>query len=151
MRKWIGIGVVIIFTFVGLAIAQEYTPSAPAAKATYVGVDKCKTCHPKSYETYLKRKFSKSMKVIKMRGKQNDPECLKCHTTGYGEPGGFVSTETTPHLENKQCESCHGPGSLHIANPSDAQIRAAMKAHVHAPDACTKCHVRMKAHRVIGF
>jgi hypothetical protein len=37
-----------------------------------------------------------------------DAECLSCHTTGYGQPGGFVSVAETPKLVGVQCEVCHG-------------------------------------------
>ena len=68
--------------------------------------------------------------------------CVRCHVTGYGEKGGFVSEEKTPKLVNVGCESCHGPGSLHFqlmfANlgedtmPEDKKIRKSVT--------CTGCH-----------
>lgn len=42
-----------------------------------------------------------------------EPKCLKCHVTGYGKPGGFISLEQTPGMANVQCEMCHGPGSIY--------------------------------------
>ncbi|MCX7927029.1 MAG: cytochrome c family protein, partial [Candidatus Omnitrophica bacterium] len=78
--------------------------------AKFIGIDKCKGCHKKEYEDFQARKFAKAWAVLQMRGKTTDPECLKCHATGYGQPGGFVSEEQTPHLKYKQCEACHGPG-----------------------------------------
>ena len=44
------------------------------------------------------------------RDYSKDSKCLPCHTTGYAQPGGFVSVEKTPLLVGVQCESCHGPG-----------------------------------------
>ena len=42
-----------------------------------------------------------------------DGQCLQCHVTGFGKPGGFTSREETPDLLGVQCEMCHGPGSLY--------------------------------------
>ena len=50
--------------------------------------------------------------------RQYDPECIVCHTVGFGYVSGFKSEKETPKLENVGCESCHGPGSLH-ANDSE--------------------------------
>ncbi|MCM8800886.1 MAG: cytochrome c family protein [Candidatus Omnitrophica bacterium] len=114
----------------------------------YVGMDKCKACHPKNYEAYSERKFSKSWQILQMREKTKDPECLKCHTTGFGEPSGFVSEEQTPHLKYKQCEACHGPGSLHANNPGNPEYRKQMAPYKYGEEnPCLKCHVCMRTHR----
>ena len=62
-------------------------------------------------------------------------QCYGCHTTGYGESGGFRSLKETPHLKNTGCEVCHGPGSLHAEseNPSDLKVEISIKD-------CVKCH-----------
>ena len=51
--------------------------------------------------------------------------CFKCHTTGGDLEGTWL--EGVPGLGNFTeggigCESCHGPGSNHIASPSDDNI-----------------------------
>lgn len=94
--------------------------------AQYIGAKKCKTCHMKQYKAWKKTKMATSFENLKPGVKAEakklvdldpdkdyttDPECLKCHTTGYGKPSGFVSLEETPDLINVQCEACHGPGS----------------------------------------
>lgn len=108
----------------GYPVALQKELSTDLPKAKYVGAKKCKTCHIKQYNSWEKTNMAESFKNLekgvmveekKKAGLEDkdythDPECLKCHTTGYGK-GGFVSLEETQHLKNVQCESCHGPGS----------------------------------------
>lgn len=94
--------------------------------AEYLGAKKCKMCHIKQYKSWAKTTMSDSFENlkpgIKAEAKKKagldpdkdyttDPDCLRCHTTGYGKPGGFVSIEETPKLAGVQCEECHGAGS----------------------------------------
>lgn len=93
--------------------------------AEYVGAKKCKACHMKWYKAWKKTNMATSFENLKPGVKAEekkkagidpdkdyttDEKCLKCHTTGYGEPGGFISLAETPKLINVQCEACHGPG-----------------------------------------
>ncbi len=109
-------------------IALFAVTNANAGNAKYVSFKKCKACHIKQYKSWKKTKMANSFENLKpgvkadLKKKVNlDPEkdyttdakCLKCHTTGYGKPGGFVSVEKTPKLINVQCEACHGPGSVY--------------------------------------
>jgi len=125
--------------------------SRVSSRKKYIGAEKCKGCHPQQYKDFESRKFTKAWSVLQMRGKTKDPECLKCHVTGYGEPGGFVSEEETPYLRYKQCEACHGAGSIHAANPGDKIAREAMKSYVREHDVCIQCHICMKTHRTTEF
>lgn len=77
-----------------------------------------------------------------------DANCLPCHTTGYGEPGGFVSVAKTPKLVGIQCEVCHGPGAGYLKpNLMSLQNKAYKRSDLVAagmivPSAatCKKCH-----------
>lgn len=152
MKRYIGVAVLITLLLLALGVCfYNSKVSAQGGQATFVGVDKCKTCHPSEYKDFSGRKFEKSWKVLKMRAKDKDPECLKCHVTGYGQPGGFVSEQATPHLLYKQCESCHGPGSMHATNPGDVTVREGMSSYVRDKDVCIQCHVCMKAHKELAF
>ncbi|CAD7770651.1 MAG TPA: cytochrome C [Candidatus Desulfofervidus auxilii] len=110
-----------------------------AEQAVYVGMDKCKACHSKIVKEYSGFKRSRNFRILEMRGKEHDPQCLPCHTTGYGEPGGFVSVEKTPHLKNVQCETCHGPASLHLKATTLEEKRKTVKV---PHNICTKCHTQ---------
>ncbi|MFQ6033286.1 MAG: cytochrome c family protein [Candidatus Bipolaricaulia bacterium] len=85
-------------------------------------------------------------------GEKKAYNCGKCHTTGYGEPGGFESMEKTPGLANVQCEACHGAGSGYRSPKimsvkaykadREAAHKAVLEAGLIIPDekTCTKCH-----------
>ena len=104
---------------------------------SYVGNKKCKKCHIKQHKSWAKTRMAKSFEILKpgankeMKEKFNldvakdyitDKTCLKCHTVGYGEPGGYVipdpvdkkSVRTAKKLEGVGCECCHGPGSEYV-------------------------------------
>ncbi len=152
MKKGLVLAVLVSFVFLTLGLFVFHASKASAqSQATYVGVDKCKGCHPSEFKDFESRKFSKAWSVLVMRGKDKDGECLKCHATGYGQPGGFVSEEATPNLKFKQCEACHGPGSIHANNPGDQAVKAGMKQYVRDNDVCIKCHVCMKTHKSSDF
>lgn len=67
-------------------------------------------------------------------------DCGPCHTTGYRPAGnqdglpGIVGTWAEPGI---QCEACHGPGSLHAANPYGVKVQV-----VRDSELCGKCHRR---------
>ena len=149
-----GIIIVLAVIFLGVSagyvLAQDFGNNSSASNATYASYEKCKTCHPKEYNDFSQRKFDKSWKILKMRGEDKNAKCLGCHTTGYGKPGGFVSEEKTPALSSKQCESCHGAGSLHVANPGDAAVREQLKV-ANKKNVCIECHLCMTTHRSVEF
>ena len=66
-------------------------------------------------------------------------DCARCHTTGYQPRGhqddleGIVGTWT---FEGIQCERCHGPGSLHAANPQGVQMVVERDSQL-----CGDCHL----------
>ncbi len=102
---------------------------APAAFGQYVGVAKCRTCHPAQVKSWEQTKLAKAFDMLKpgvaeaqKRDKKLDPakdythdaKCLRCHVTGYGKPGGFESVEKTPAMVGVQCEACHGAGGNYL-------------------------------------
>jgi hypothetical protein len=94
---------------------------------TYVGSKKCEQCHQSAYNVWEHSKHAKAYQTlveVKMPSlRQYDPECIICHTTGYGHVSGFENLEKTPKLINVGCESCHGPASEHVRETNNLQWR----------------------------
>ena len=109
---------------------SESEPSAlerfKTKAATYIGIENCKICHMPHFESWQTTRMSKAFELLKPgvrtkakhqvgldpnRDYTKAPECIYCHTTGYGKPGGFINIEETPEMTDVQCEMCHGPGS----------------------------------------
>jgi hypothetical protein len=68
-----------------------------------------------------------------------DPECVKCHTVGFGTAAGYRREFQGSRLAEVGCESCHGPGARHVeerraGGPVDFKFRP-----LGAGD-CQKCH-----------
>ncbi|MBF0469486.1 MAG: cytochrome c family protein [Desulfamplus sp.] len=116
------------------------TSHASANDKTFVGSESCMDCHKNEYSNfsnYTKKAHSyDSIRV--MQPKLTEAEfksCFECHTTGYGQPGGFVSESETPALKNAGCEVCHGPGSLHIESQDPEDIKTTLSI-----EDCNRCH-----------
>jgi len=62
--------------------------------------------------------------------------CEGCHTTGFD-----VQTKK-PAEQNISCESCHGPGSLHVENEGIGQIVNPINlSHERGSMVCFQCHM----------
>jgi 2',3'-cyclic-nucleotide 2'-phosphodiesterase (5'-nucleotidase family) len=103
----------------------------PPVALTYVGSEACKACHAAEFKQWTNTHHSHAMdtleKVAKRPSLRNfDGECVKCHTVGFDYQKGYVDDATTKHLRHVGCESCHGPGSGHVAAPKRQDLLALM-------------------------
>ncbi|WP_029897335.1 cytochrome c family protein [Desulfohalovibrio reitneri] len=127
------IAAVLLVFIAGPALGQE--------QAEFVGSQACQGCHPDEYENFTTHsKKATSAESVQMMASDLTPaeleSCYGCHTTGYGQPGGFVSYEETPGMGDAGCEVCHGPGSLHVEYGGDPSV---IKGSLALED-CTGCH-----------
>jgi len=115
----------------------EWT-AEPAAEgaAHYVGSERCGTCHASAAAWWRSHPHGRAYATLVDRHKNFNLSCVGCHVTGYLRPGGSTVTHVD-NLQNVGCESCHGPGSMHIAHPSDAAVNVR-----RSPDesTCLGCH-----------
>lgn len=154
-----------------LALTPRVQGAGDQAGADYVGNNQCKVCHNKPAEGEQWKKWSEMMHARAYKSLASDkakavaekagvttppqesPECLRCHVTAFDattfQPGTDVAKHLPPKIgiaEGVQCESCHGPASLHVADGKKYKMQGDtsidMSAHQTRPDArvCAKCH-----------
>ncbi len=140
----------LVFGGSGLAEAKKKKKKIPK-KPSYVGAVKCNgSCHDPYYQAWVNSPHGKTFDLLKPGERAEakkrvklDPDkdytttplCLRCHTTGYKQRGGFkpagskskkgkdTSTPIDPEEPNKEqvgCEMCHSVAG-------GAQFRIVMK------------------------
>ena len=162
----------IITIFSSMIFAQGFT---------YVGNSKCKMCHKKeekgaqfskwdasshahSFDTL---KSEQASQIVIEKGIDGNaweaPECLICHTTGFGNGGYEIKDESfwSPlvddkvgtkamkrmnGLQNVGCEECHGAGSKYKSKKTMQAIYSGeiegstVGLHPVNEETCTACH-----------
>lgn len=119
--------------------AEPASPRPPVAgldaEAGYAGVATCGACHPAEAQIWQYSAHAEALYTLRERQRAYDPDCLRCHTTGFGWPGGFAGHELDFFLGAVGCESCHGPGGAHVAGVVGRYGRLPKDAR-----ACVGCH-----------
>lgn len=108
------------------------TPPGPGGG--YVGGVKCASCHRSADDAWKRSSHSRAIDCLVSSGHSRDPECVVCHTVGSDRLTGFDGKPGTAHLANVGCESCHGAGAVHSADPT-------MPMGEKGSGACVRCHV----------
>lgn len=102
--------------------------------ARYVGSIVCSGCHQDEHTIWSMTRHAKAYKTLKDINEHRNPECIYCHSVGYGVESGYYNEEETPMLVDVGCENCHGPGSLHVASEDKKGYRNANLGK------CVDCH-----------
>jgi len=112
------------------ALGQD--PFGAFREGEYHGSNACGGCHQQELRSWGLTHHSIAYWTLYEREETDKAECVSCHVTGLGEPGGFVLGEHQSHLAEVSCESCHGAGGPHVPG-----LAASAKA---ARDTCVGCH-----------
>jgi len=105
-------------------------------KAGYIGISQCETCHAEEKAFFDKTDHARAYATLEKKFVEFNLDCVGCHVTGYGRPGGSTVTHVED-LKNVQCETCHGPGSLHAKEPK----KAGLITRKTEPKSCvSECH-----------
>jgi len=102
----------------------------------------CRSCHDEIYDRWNRTPHAGAMNALVAKGEQYNPECVKCHTTGY-QNGGFVSLDSTPKYSNIQCAACHGRMEGHIDFYASEGETSGLEEPLSSPvteKTCRICH-----------
>lgn len=118
------------------SVSQEHRETA----AEFVGSGTCKTCHIEEWTSWQTTKHSHAYQTLEVAGHETDPDCLTCHTVGFGFSSGFLSVKETPNHLDVGCENCHGAGSKHVAEQHEASNPTHMDYGRVSEATCLTCH-----------
>jgi hypothetical protein len=141
-----------------IAPADLGIPFKPGAR--YLGDRYCEGCHADVYRSWRKTQMAGTFNSLYPGADREskthalgidpdadftrDPACFPCHTTGFGQPGGFVSLESTPNRVGVQCEACHGPASEYMdhmkARQAGKKVEKSEGLVLGDARACVQCH-----------
>jgi len=104
----------------------------------------CWTCHPGLQAQWQETAHADAWEGLQSSG-HAESYCEPCHTVGSL---GNVSTNPLAghanageeRFQDVQCESCHGPGLPHVANPAAIRPQASFEAGLGAENGCGECH-----------
>jgi 2',3'-cyclic-nucleotide 2'-phosphodiesterase (5'-nucleotidase family) len=122
------------------AAAGTKPPPVPKGKASYVGNAGCEDCHDDATKFWKQTVHSHAWETLVQRGQQLDYDCIGCHVTAWGQPGG-ATLAINEALRDVGCETCHGPGSIHVEKGGKERPFAVVR---NPPkELCaTQCHTR---------
>ncbi len=108
-------------------------PSPPPANPAYVGAAACGACHPAQLRQWAASRHARALASLVRKRQELNPECVRCHVTGYGDSGGYRPGDRRgADLGNVQCEACHGFGREHRGK---GKIRGRVTEAI-----CRRCH-----------
>lgn len=99
----------------------------------YVPSAECGRCHEAAYRTWRAGRHARAYKTLLRAGRTGDPDCLMCHTTGFGTEKGFYTIKKTPRMAGVNCQNCHR------FNVPEHQAEGFKFPKVDE-DVCTTCH-----------
>lgn len=107
--------------------------------AKYAGTESCTACHSASAHVWADTGHAHAFATLVQAKADADPKCIGCHTVGFQTPSGYRRELGASRLVNVGCESCHGPGSLHVEQRLAGADTPSRFRPLGAGD-CQKCH-----------
>jgi hypothetical protein len=122
-----------------LTWAKEHGQSCPPpgrGEPAFVGNEACRSCHTAPFAVYEKTGHAHAYATLESVSKQYRLDCVGCHVIGFQQAGGVCRVDQVEGRQNVGCESCHGPGSIHVADGA----RKSVVRPRPGPHVCVGCH-----------
>jgi hypothetical protein len=120
-----------------VALAAIRPKPVPEGEPGYAGSERCGSCHGPAFAWWRGHAHGRAYATLVDRHKQFNLSCVGCHVTGYNQPGGATVVHNEG-LTDVGCESCHGPGSLHVEDQDVAPDKNVTRTVAEA--VCKHCH-----------
>lgn len=116
-------------------LGKRQAKTAVKSDSPYLGSRSCAPCHAAQMATWQKTRHATAYTTLEKDKQQFNQGCLPCHVTGVSMEQASESLSIIEDRRGVGCETCHGPGRLHIANPKSNPM-----THKPGPDVCLACH-----------
>jgi hypothetical protein len=142
-------------TQMNLRLAQQQPETCPPpgrGEPAFTGISSarpraksCAECHETAATFWAKTGHAHAYETLVHARKQFSLDCIRCHVTGWQQPGGVCRIDRTEvggpgfagrgkGRQDVQCEMCHGPASEHVKDPP-GHIAGDVPMNV-----CVRCH-----------
>ncbi len=102
----------------------------------YVPSRECGKCHKPQYAAWSASAHARAYKTLQRVRRTGDPNCLTCHTTGFGSEKGFTTPARTPDLAGVNCQDCH---RFNVTKTHESKEFKRTRPRVNE-EVCTTCH-----------
>ncbi len=106
-----------------------------------IGAAACKSCHGAQHKSWRRDPHRRAMSALD-GAEAEQIGCVRCHATPVSSGPEPVDIEGFRLSEGVSCESCHGPGESHAADPRADNIigLGASCPECVIEEICTSCH-----------
>lgn len=107
----------------------------------HVGSEACRSCHGTEYKSWKRSPHRKAMGSLGA-GEDDNVACVRCHATAAASGPEPTTLDGFLREGGVGCESCHGPGQAHVADPRSDTILGLGEscAECVIEEVCTTCH-----------
>jgi len=101
--------------------------------------EQCRPCHEEQWGQWMNTRHAHAIEALTAEPDRRNPECLSCHTTGFGRSDGYTREFAEEALARVGCVDCHLTPTEHLVSPAPAQTEAITE------QTCTRCHNPMNS------